>query len=75
MRASTKNECLSTTNTDEPGITYDAVEIAYAGYCYGDSTSGQVEKTLPFALTAYPRHAIARLIQSWSDFHPHNQCE
>lgn len=25
----------------DAGITYDAVQIAYAGYCYGDSTSGQ----------------------------------
>ena len=24
------------------GITYDAVEAAFVGYCYGDSTSGQV---------------------------------
>ncbi|KAG6854252.1 hypothetical protein C0991_008945 [Blastosporella zonata] len=24
-----------------PGITYDAIENAYVGYCYGDSTSGQ----------------------------------
>lgn len=24
------------------GITYDAIETAYAGYCYGDSTSGQL---------------------------------
>lgn len=23
------------------GITYDAIEAAYVGYCYGDSTSGQ----------------------------------
>ena len=26
----------------DAGITYDEVEIAYVGYCYGDSTSGQV---------------------------------
>lgn len=25
----------------DAGITYDAVEAAYVGYCYGDSTSGQ----------------------------------
>ncbi|RDB29386.1 Non-specific lipid-transfer protein [Hypsizygus marmoreus] len=25
----------------DAGITYDAIESAYAGYCYGDSTSGQ----------------------------------
>ncbi|CAL1696638.1 unnamed protein product [Somion occarium] len=25
----------------DAGITYDAVEVAYVGYCYGDSTSGQ----------------------------------
>ncbi|KAH7884025.1 thiolase-like protein [Phlebopus sp. FC_14] len=25
----------------DAGITYDAVEMAYVGYCYGDSTSGQ----------------------------------
>ena len=24
------------------GITYDCIEAAYVGYCYGDSTSGQV---------------------------------
>jgi len=24
------------------GITYDAVQTAYVGYCYGDSTAGQV---------------------------------
>ena len=24
------------------GITYDHIEHAFAGYCYGDSTSGQV---------------------------------
>lgn len=24
------------------GITYDAIETAAVGYCYGDSTSGQV---------------------------------
>ena len=26
----------------DAGITYDAVEAAYVGFCYGDSTSGQV---------------------------------
>ncbi|KAJ7052604.1 sterol carrier protein 2 [Mycena amicta] len=25
----------------DAGITYDAIETAYVGYCYGDSTSGQ----------------------------------
>ncbi|KAI0793316.1 thiolase-like protein [Abortiporus biennis] len=25
----------------DAGITYDAVEVAYVGFCYGDSTSGQ----------------------------------
>lgn len=25
-----------------PGITYDEVQIAFVGYCYGDSTTGQV---------------------------------
>ncbi|KIJ33036.1 hypothetical protein M422DRAFT_183703 [Sphaerobolus stellatus SS14] len=25
----------------EAGITYDAVQVAFVGYCYGDSTSGQ----------------------------------
>jgi hypothetical protein len=24
------------------GITYDEIEAAFVGYCYGDSTSGQV---------------------------------
>ena len=24
------------------GINYDAVEMAFVGFCYGDSTSGQV---------------------------------
>jgi hypothetical protein len=24
------------------GITYDEIETAFVGYCYGDSTSGQV---------------------------------
>ena len=26
----------------DAGITYDEVQAAFAGYCYGDSTSGQV---------------------------------
>jgi len=26
----------------DAGITYDAVQAAFVGYCYGDSTSGQV---------------------------------
>ena len=26
----------------DAGVTYDVVEAAYVGYCYGDSTSGQV---------------------------------
>ncbi len=26
----------------DTGITYDAIETAAVGYCYGDSTSGQV---------------------------------
>ena len=26
----------------DAGITYDQVELAFVGYCYGDSTSGQV---------------------------------
>jgi len=26
----------------DAGITYDAVQTAFVGYCYGDSTSGQV---------------------------------
>src|SRR6185312_13188649 len=26
---------------EDAGITYDAIEQAYVGYCYGDSTSGQ----------------------------------
>lgn len=25
-----------------PGITYDSIEAAHVGYCYGDSTTGQV---------------------------------
>ena len=25
------------------GITYDAIEAAFVGYCYGESTSGQVD--------------------------------
>ncbi|KAG6864842.1 hypothetical protein C0991_006866 [Blastosporella zonata] len=29
------------TPSNNPGITYDAIENAYVGYCYGDSTSGQ----------------------------------
>jgi len=24
------------------GITYDSIEAAHVGYCYGDSTTGQV---------------------------------
>lgn len=26
----------------DPGITYDSIEAAHVGYCFGDSTSGQV---------------------------------
>ena len=25
-----------------PGITYDSIEAAHVGHCYGDSTTGQV---------------------------------
>lgn len=26
----------------DAGISYDDVQVAFVGYCYGDSTSGQV---------------------------------
>ena len=28
--------------SDVAGLTYDAIETAFVGFCYGDSTSGQV---------------------------------
>ena len=31
---------------DGAGITYDLIETAVVGYCYGDSTSGQVSVML-----------------------------
>lgn len=30
------------TSLSDTGITYDQIETAAVGYCYGDSTSGQV---------------------------------
>ena len=32
------------------GLTYDAIQAAYVGYCYGDSTTGQVSNTIPIAV-------------------------
>lgn len=37
----------------DAGITYDAVQIAFAGYCFGDSTSGQ-RALYNLGLTAIP---------------------
>jgi len=37
----------------DAGISYDAIQIAYAGYCYGDSTSGQ-RALYNFGLTSIP---------------------
>ncbi|TFK93014.1 thiolase-like protein [Polyporus arcularius HHB13444] len=37
----------------DAGLTYDAVEIAYVGYCYGDSTSGQ-RALYQFGMTGIP---------------------
>lgn len=35
-------------NTEQiSGLTYDSMEAAYVGYCYGDSTSGQVSLLQP----------------------------
>ncbi|KZT24695.1 thiolase-like protein [Neolentinus lepideus HHB14362 ss-1] len=37
----------------DAGITYDAVEAAFVGYCYGDSTSGQ-SALYPLGMTGIP---------------------
>ena len=36
------------------GITYDAVQAAYVGYCYGDSTAGQVNNIITNACSSLP---------------------
>ena len=41
--------CVGTLNHVFRGITYDAVEAAFVGYCYGESTSGQVR----FSITRF----------------------
>ena len=33
---------VNTLKRDFTGITYDAVEAAFVGFCYSESTSGQV---------------------------------
>ena len=30
---------------EDAGVSYDSIEQAYVGYCYGDSTSGQRAST------------------------------
>lgn len=37
-----KRQFVQNHNSNFLGITYDAVQTAFVGYCYGDSTSGQV---------------------------------
>ena len=38
---------------DALGLTYDAVEAAYVGFCYGDSCSGQVRSLYPLLTTMH----------------------
>ena len=33
---------IGVSSRSSSGITYDSIEAAHVGYCYGDSTSGQV---------------------------------
>ena len=33
---------ISWLSGSRPGITYDFIETAHVGYCFGDSTTGQV---------------------------------
>jgi len=37
-------EAVSTKALLDAGLTYDSVETAFVGYCYGDSTCGQVAR-------------------------------
>ena len=39
---------LSTLKDVFGGITYDAVEAAFVGYCYAESTSGQVGLSITY---------------------------
>lgn len=49
----------------DAGITYDAVQAAFVGYCYGDSTSGQVGILIQlFVLNAITYMDICVLIES-----------
>ena len=49
----------------DAGITYDNVQVAFVGYCYGDSTSGQVRHYIIYAyhinlfLLLYPQHNLS----------------
>lgn len=59
----------------DAGITYDNVEAAYVGYCYGDSTSGQVcllHRPRCASLNAFPP---ACAVQPGSHGHTNNKCE
>lgn len=54
------------------GITYDAVQIAYAGYCFGDSTSGQVgSSSLSPQLRSWSD--AARTLQPWLNYYSYRQ--
>lgn len=55
------------------GVTYDAVEAAYVGYCYGDSTCGQVRDNLILLLsgTISTRHSESTL-QPWFDWYTYH---
>lgn len=57
------------------GVTYDAVETAFVGYCYGDSTSGQVN-TLIRCENIYRAHLIAALsLQPGLDWYTNHECQ
>jgi len=58
--------------TNLPGITYDAIETAIVGYCYGDSTSGHFLILSPISIKPSRRPACP--LQPRSHLHSDNQC-
>ena len=58
------------------GITYDLVETAFVGFCYGDSTSGQVSfLSCDSPAYIFTTFIVARVVQPWNDWNPDHECE
>jgi hypothetical protein len=55
------------------GITYDSIESAYVGYCYGDSTSGQVPLIYIISKYCTTDPSSARPVQLGIDRYPNHQ--